>query len=150
MSVLIFLLVFLFPLFFIFHAPQRGANRFGSRGQPMSLTKAIGSYFRNYVNFRDRASRSEFWFSLLFVFIVSIVLSIALPPLSLVWAPVTIVPNIAVAVRRFHDVNRSGWHYLLLLLFPIGTIAVIVWFCRRPVGETSADGTPVNIAAVFE
>jgi uncharacterized membrane protein YhaH (DUF805 family) len=143
---LIVLVVVIVPLIFIFRAPPAWSNRFGSRGLPMSFVEAIASYFLNYVNFTGRASRSEYWFAVLFHLIVGVVLRILPGGLILtgIWSVVTLLPSLAMAVRRLHDVNRSGWHYLLVFCFPIGTIALIVWLCRRP-----RDAEGMALASVF-
>jgi uncharacterized membrane protein YhaH (DUF805 family) len=41
----------------------------------------------------------------------------------------TLLPHLAVSVRRLHDVNRSGWWYLFGLVPLLGTIVLLVWFC---------------------
>jgi uncharacterized membrane protein YhaH (DUF805 family) len=38
------------------------------------------------------------------------------------------VPYVAVAVRRLHDTDRSGW-WLLLVFVPLGNIVLLIWFC---------------------
>jgi uncharacterized membrane protein YhaH (DUF805 family) len=43
----------------------------------------------------------------------------------------TILPGIAVAARRLHDVDRSGWWLLLNFIPLIGWIVLLVWFCTR-------------------
>ena len=40
-----------------------------------------------------------------------------------------LVPQIAVSVRRLHDIGKSGWFYLIGLIPVIGWIFVLVWFC---------------------
>ncbi len=77
----------------------------------MSFGQAIGSYFKNYANFSGRASRSEFWYPTLFVFLVAIVLYVVdrSGTLNLIWRLATFLPLIAMAARRLHDTNRSGW-----------------------------------------
>ena len=40
-------------------------------------------------------------------------------------------PSIAVAVRRLHDIGRSGWWYLLIFVPIIGWIVLLVFFCTR-------------------
>ncbi|OWV78277.1 hypothetical protein ATY78_12985 [Rhizobium sp. R635] len=107
----------------------------------MGFGQAIGSYFKNYVTFRGRASRSEFWYSTLFVALVAIALYLVdrSQTLNHIWSLATFLPSIAMASRRFHDVNRSGWHQLLGLLFPIGTIATLVWYCKAPRADHSRE-----------
>jgi len=74
----------------------------------------------NYVNFQGRAQRSEFWWFALFVFVVSVVLNLVGEVLGGLFALAVLLPYIAVAVRRLHDVDRTGWWYLLVLIPIIG------------------------------
>ncbi|MFS2180428.1 DUF805 domain-containing protein [Rhizobium pisi] len=136
---LILLILVIVPLIFIFRKPPAGPNRFGGPPDAMGFGQAISSYFRKYVDFTGRASRSEFWFSTLFVVLVSVALyAVDRTEVSnRIWSLATLLPSIAMATRRFHDINRSGWHQLLGLLFPIGTIAVLVWYCRAPAADHS-------------
>lgn len=131
---LIILILLVVPLIFVLQSPPPGANRFGSPPKAMSFGEAIASFFRNYVNFSGRASRSEFWYATLFNVLVHFVLGFVDPSeaASSIWGLATLLPSIAIASRRLHDINRSGWHQLLSFLFPIGTIAWIVWACQGP------------------
>jgi uncharacterized membrane protein YhaH (DUF805 family) len=102
----------------------------------MGFTQAISSGFQNYVNFSGRAIRSEYWFWTLFTVLLWIVASIIDVALGLgILAPLgalaTLLPSIAVAVRRLHDTDRSGWWFLLIFIPLIGPIVLIVWFCMR-------------------
>ena len=106
----------------------------------MNFGQAISSGFRNYVNFSGRAARSEYWFWILFVIIVSAVtagIDFALfkdpqvLPLNTLSGLALLLPNLAVAVRRLHDTDRSGWWLLIALLPLIGLIVLIVFFCIR-------------------
>ena len=81
----------------------------------MSFVSAIQSGFRNYVNFKGRATRSEYWWWALFTLIVQIVASGVGEGLGTVVSLVLLVPGIAVAIRRMHDTNHRGWW----MLFPI-------------------------------
>lgn len=119
------------PIPFILMRAPAGANRFGEVGQPMGFVQAVSAFFSNYFNFSGRASRSEFWWAILFMFIVSILVSF-IPLLDVAWTLGSFFPSISLATRRLHDINRSGWFQLLSVLFPIGTIAVIVWYCTAP------------------
>lgn len=87
--------------------------------------RAVGRFFRKYAVFSGRASRSEFWWVMLFFVLVSWAMGMVLSPLSLVtgpatqtvvnalWVAATIVPTASLFVRRLHDSNRSGWWLLL-------------------------------------
>jgi uncharacterized membrane protein YhaH (DUF805 family) len=124
------------PLVFVLRAPPSGSNRFGDIPHQMNFTEAISSFFGNYVTFSGRAGRSEFWYSYLFIFIVSVVAIIADAVvnneiISSLWNLAVLPPTLAMTTRRLHDINRSGWHQLLAGLFPIGTIALIVWYCKK-------------------
>lgn len=78
---------------------------------------------KKFAHFKGRASRSEFWYFQLFIFIASLfnsLISNASPQIgaivSIIISLVLIIPYSAVTVRRLHDVNKSGW-YLFLYLF---------------------------------
>ncbi|MBX4929053.1 DUF805 domain-containing protein [Rhizobium binae] len=138
---LIVLILIGVPLIFVFKKPLVGPNRFGGRPPAMDFGQAIASFFKNYVNFSGRASRSEFWYSFLFAFLVSIVLYFVdrSETLRLIWSLATFLPWIAMAARRLHDINRSGWWQLLGLLFPIGSVILLVWYCRASTMDDSRE-----------
>ena len=48
-----------------------------------------------------------------------------------IWGLATLIPIIAVSVRRLHDNERTGWWLLLSFIPLIGWIILIVWFCTR-------------------
>jgi uncharacterized membrane protein YhaH (DUF805 family) len=125
------------PIIFVYQEQPPGPNRFGDRPQPMTFGEAVASFFRNYANFTTRASRSEFWYSVLFWFGTGFIVAYIDPTgiLSTIFTLAIIVPSYAVAARRLHDINRSGWHQLLALIAPVGAITVIVWYCRRARGD---------------
>ena len=108
---------------------------------------AVERGFRKYGRFTGRASRSEFWWWVLGNVVVVLVcygLMIGLglatsgnsndfgwagvPPLVLLiaWIVATIVPNIAITVRRLHDAGFSGWMYLLQLIPYLGALVVLI------------------------
>jgi uncharacterized membrane protein YhaH (DUF805 family) len=94
---------------------------------------------KRYAEFGGRSRRKEFWFFFLFVFIGQIVLGIvegiagltgmvggAYGPLTAIFYLGTLIPYLAVAIRRMHDQDKSGWFilipiYNLILLFMDGT-----------------------------
>ena len=107
---------------------------------PVSFTEAITAGFRNYVVFRGRAARSEYWYWNLFVLLVmigfSFFLAIVSPALVespafdgvvlLLLAPF-VLPSLAVTVRRLHDAGMSGWFVLTVLIPWIGFAVPIVF-----------------------
>ena len=108
----------------------------------MSFQEAVQTVFSKYATFEGRARRSEYWYFMLFVCCVNVVIRIlamivgdsnvlatVLAGISTVFSLGILVPQIAVAVRRLHDIGRSGWFYLIGLIPLIGWIFMIVWFC---------------------
>ncbi len=80
----------------------------------MSFTNAIKSGFRNYANFKGRATRSEYWWWTLFnLLITSVSSSVVNQDFGNLVSLALLLPSIAVAVRRMHDVNRRGWWVLV-------------------------------------
>ena len=80
----------------------------------MSFTNAIKSGFRNYANFKGRATRSEYWWWTLFnLLITSVSSSFVNQDFGNLVSLALLLPSIAVAVRRMHDVNRRGWWVLV-------------------------------------
>ena len=115
---------------------DRGLAATSRFGETMSFTQAIASGFANYARFARRATRSEYWFWVLFTFLVSmlaLVLDHVVAPkselFSELWNLATLLPSLAVGVRRLHDTNRSGWWLLLLLVPLIGWIALTILLC---------------------
>jgi uncharacterized membrane protein YhaH (DUF805 family) len=109
-------------------------------GQPtMSFATAISTVFRRYAEFGGWATRPEFWWFILFAALVSTALGALNPPggvsaigssLASVWAIATIVPTLAVTVRRLRDSDRR-WTEMFWLLLPIaGPIVLVVHLCE--------------------
>jgi uncharacterized membrane protein YhaH (DUF805 family) len=102
----------------------------------MNFVDSIKLGFSNYVNFTDRACRSEYWYWVLFVAIVGVVTVIidsviGASVTSTIWDLATFLPSLAVAIRRLHDLDRSGWWVLLAFIPLVGIIILIVWFCGK-------------------
>jgi len=79
----------------------------------VNFQTAIRSGFQNYANFKGRASRAEYWWWALFTVILSFLLSPINSSLGDLGSLVTLLPSIAVAIRRVHDVDRAGWFILV-------------------------------------
>lgn len=109
--------------------------------------QALSRFFRKYATFHGRASRSEFWWVALWGLLVFAVIYVTIlvgaitigdgggDPAPLVWTfgtiggvvlLGTIVPGIAVTVRRLHDANLSGLLYLLSFIPSVGGLIVLI------------------------
>jgi uncharacterized membrane protein YhaH (DUF805 family) len=117
----------------------------------MGFATAVKSFFSNYANFKGRARRSEYWYAQLFLVLTNLaVAAIDLALMNgdverfianggggivgLIWILVTLVPAVAVLIRRLHDTSRSGWWALIGLLPIAGGIVLLVF----TVQETAA------------
>ncbi|MBI3232528.1 MAG: DUF805 domain-containing protein [Bacteroidetes bacterium] len=73
---------------------------------------------QNYANFNGRATRSEYWYFVLFNLIFSFAFGfimgmLKVPMLANLYTVAVLLPSIAVGVRRMHDVGKSGWYILI-------------------------------------
>ena len=110
----------------------------------MSFATAVKAFWSNYTDFKGRARRSEYWFIQLFLVATNIavaVIDLALMNgdverfianggggiVGLIWIFATIVPALAVLIRRLHDTNRSGWWALIGLVPLAGAIVLLVF-----------------------
>jgi uncharacterized membrane protein YhaH (DUF805 family) len=109
---------------------------------------AIAGAFRNYAQFNGRARVSEFWWFALFLGLVSAGLAAfgGLFPdadrtstaLTQVWSIATVLPTLAVSVRRLRD-GGNAWAQLLWILVPVaGLVIVAIRLCDPSV--SSSDG----------
>ena len=86
--------------------------------------------FTKYAQFAGRSRRKEYWLWVLLGIIVGIVcklLGYTGDIISTIWSLATLIPGIAVTVRRLHDTGRSGWNYLWVLLPLVGWIIVLIF-----------------------
>lgn len=105
----------------------------------MGFMDAVKKCLSLYVTFSGRARRSEYWWFVLFTFLMQIVASFidsalfgadtqilgALAGLAL------ILPSLAVGARRLHDIDRTAWWLLIGLVPLIGAIVLIIFFIQR-------------------
>ncbi|PHS76608.1 MAG: DUF805 domain-containing protein [Robiginitomaculum sp.] len=125
----------------------------------MGFIEAIKSFYGRYVDFQTRSTRSEYWWIVLYQIIVGIILAIPVmgsvvsvamsgglenDPMAMygaffslsglpiiLFALVNFIPGIALAVRRIHDFDRTGWLYLIVIfggMIPIiGMLVSLGW-----------------------
>lgn len=141
----------------------------------MNFVDAIAAGFKNYANFKGKASRSEFWYWVLFTILLSLVLgtietiiwpaapidsddleavlnaTLSAPtPLTSLANLVLFIPGLSVTARRFHDAGYSGKWLLLILVPVIYSIFAIVGVVALAVeyfgvGMPSVDEIPVEV-----
>ena len=124
-----------------------GEASVGAELPMVGFGEAVSRGFRKYFTFSGRATRAEHWWFVLFVAIARLVFAIisgfaGLPGvLDGVWGIVTLIPSLAVGVRRLHDINRTGWWLLLWGVPVFGWIVTIVWACKRGDGGPNKYGS---------
>ncbi len=96
---------------------------------------------KRYAQFSGRSRRKEYWMFTLINIIISLaiylpscmvvtryfVVSMILVVLSFIYGIAVLVPGLAVAVRRLHDIGKSGWMLLVGLIPIVGGIILLVW-----------------------
>lgn len=98
------------------------------------FSEAFLRFWQKYTVFRGRASRSEFWWWVLAAFGINIVLDILntatdekLGFLATIWGLATLIPTLALSVRRLHDTNKPGWWVAIFYIaMVIGLIIMII------------------------
>ena len=89
------------------------------------LTNSVISCFNKYFDFETRSSRKEFWywqlFRILMFLSITYLESLGLSGLLFISNFIFLIPEIAVSIRRLHDINKSGW-WILLTITIIGII----------------------------
>jgi uncharacterized membrane protein YhaH (DUF805 family) len=97
---------------------------------------------KNYFKFSGRATRSEYWYFVLFGLLFSLAAMLidfsigtfyieeGIGIFSSIYTLAILIPSLAVTVRRLHDTNRSAWWLLISLIPIIGTIVLIVFYCQ--------------------
>jgi len=105
----------------------------------MTLSESIKICFTKYAEFKGRASKSEFWWWVLFNFIATMCLGIINDKLSAAFALATLLPYMAVTTRRLHDIGKSGWAQLVGIIPLVGWLVVIYWLCQDSKYSTQFD-----------
>ncbi len=78
------------------------------------MLEAIQDGFKRYSDINGRSSRPQFWYFALFYIIVNFISSVIFSDLiDLIISIAIFIPYIAAAIRRMHDVGRSGWFIIV-------------------------------------
>lgn len=114
----------------------------------------------NFVNFSGRASRSEYWRFVAVTVVIGFVFSVLrlifghsflgslFNLLSFAYTCAVFLPSLGIAVRRLHDINKSGW-FLLLPFVPIIGLVYVIYLLAKPgdVGDNQY-GSPTSYETI--
>ena len=92
---------------------------------------------KQYAQFQGKTKRPDFWWFVLFYFIFGVVLGIIDSILGLhgvlnsIFSLALLVPTLAIGARRLHDIGKSGWWQLLVLVPIVGWIILIYFWVQK-------------------
>ena len=131
-------------------APTDGSKYLCTRcGAELEVTLADGSHpvgtfkeavtmgFKRYATFRGRANKAEYWLWILFVVIITSFVVVGWLAL-----PVVVLPTISITTRRLHDVGKSGWWQLLLIVPLVGFYVLYLLMRRGQSGDNRYGFSP--------
>ncbi len=108
-----------------------------NRGLMMTFTESVTSVFQKYASFSGRATRSEYWWFALFSLLVQVAIGLFADRstgLGLAGGLIALgmfIPSLAVSSRRLHDIDKSGWWMLIVLVPILGGILLLIWTCTK-------------------
>lgn len=123
--------------------------------------ESVKLFFSHYADFRTRSRRREFWFASIFnTVIILIIYAMGMAGLSsentamastssvllMVYSLAILVPSLAISVRRLHDVGKSGWLYLLNIIPYLGSIILLIFFCKDSTEDNQWGPNPKHYA----
>lgn len=107
----------------------------------MGFFGAIKSVLTKYANFSGRATRSEYWWWVLFTLLWAWI-----PIVNLLLLLFFFLPSLGVAVRRLHDTGRSGWWILLGIIPILGGLILLIFYCTdSQVGSNQYGPNPKGV-----
>lgn len=105
---------------------------------------------QNYCNFTGRSSRSEYWWFMLFSFIVSAVINMIFGRhgmwIGYIVGLAFLLPTLGLSWRRMHDIGKSGAWWFINFIPLVGTILWIVWCCKESEPHPNQYGPEPNMA----
>jgi len=108
----------------------------------MGFVQAVKTCLGKYVEFGGRASRSEFWWFALFQFVLLLIAQLFGERVYVVVALALLLPSIAAAARRLHDIGRNGWYLLINFIPVVGTLVLIYFWVQPTKPESNPWGAP--------
>ena len=114
------------------------------------MVASVKEFFTKYVEFSGRTSRKTYWLTILGLFILSFIIGFvggiigfaigadnntATMVISAICGLATLLPSIAMDIRRMRDINKSGWWILIPLVPIVGSIIFLVFTLLPSVNE---------------
>lgn len=147
---------------YVFYEANNGTYPGTRPPASVSFGEAIRLFFKRYVDFSGRSTRSEYWYPVLLNVLIGVgisVLSALLGPdnpvfglISLVYslyALAVLIPGIACTMRRLHDINRSGWYILLTFIPLVGAIILLYFECQPSAGDNQYGPAPEGVTNTY-
>lgn len=119
----------------------------------MDIMQAVKTVLGSYAKFEGRSGRAEYWWWVLAytvayvgIYVIGGVVGLG-EALAGIFALALLIPNVAVSVRRFHDIGKSGWWCLIFLIPLVNLIAWIYFFTKTSEGPNQFGEGPQAPAA---
>ena len=123
------------------------------RDSSMKFTESVKTVYSKYATFSGRATRSEYWWFVLFLYatilcvvLLGVATGIDKPFLALIgiFVAISFIPIVALRVRRLHDIGKSGWWIFLGLVPYIGEIILFIFSVMGSDGENEYGPDPFD------
>lgn len=131
----------------------KSCARHGFRDYRMTFIESIKTVYAKYGTFSGRATRSEYWWFVLYTYIVLLAffaLGIIAQSESLglggigIFIAISFIPCLALRVRRLHDIGKSGWWIFLGLVPYIGEFVLFIFSVMGSDGENEYGPDPFD------
>ena len=113
------------------------------------MIEAYKKFWINGINFSGRSTRSDYWYVVLANFLIGFIIGVIagivpkLEILSVLYTIAALIPGIALVIRRFHDINKSGFNYFWILVPIVGYIIILVYLWTASVDKDNKYGNRV-------
>jgi len=115
------------------------------------MIKIYIKVLKQYGNFKTRSTIKEFWLFNLTTIIISLIFTIIdssvdfklagnIGVLTALYSIFIFIPSLSLSVRRLHDVGKSGWTILFIIVPIVGIIWLLALFCRDTMPERNKWG----------
>lgn len=111
----------------------------------MTFTESISTCFNKYATFDGTASRSEYWWFMLFLVLGGLAANVVSNTVGILFNLATILPVLAAGSRRLHDTDRSGWWQLIWFVPFVGWIILVVFMAQEGRPNRYSQGLPAAV-----